>query len=114
MRKKEKVQLVFHEGLPEICYSTLPYSGKLVILKRGIRAFSMCYDQSSSAAKNRRAAIAENKRLGISKAQVAAMIYGARFGFDNPEADPKNYDKRGNLLPIQPEPERGSPEIRER
>jgi len=86
------------DGLPEKCYAVLPYSGRLILLKRGVKGFYNCSDQSYSAAQNRKKARAENKILGISKAQEAAMSFGSKFGFDKPEADPKNYDKRGVLL----------------
>ena len=88
----------FPDGLPEKCYSVLPFSGRLILLKRGVRGFCNCSDQSYSAAKNRKTAMVENKLLGVSKAQLAAMVFGSISGFDKPEADPKNYDKRGNLL----------------
>jgi len=114
MRRKEKKQHVFPDGLPEICYAVLPYSGKLVVLKRGVRSFSMFSYQSSSAAKNRNTAKEENKLLGISKAQEAAMLFGARFGFSHPEADPKNYDRHGNYLLVSMEAEREATDIRER
>ena len=114
MRRRKRVPLEYPEGLPEICYATLPHSGKLVVLKRGVRSFSMFSHQSSSAAKNRKTAKEENELLGINKAQEAAMKYGTRFGFGHPEADPKNYDKRGNLLPVYSEPDKGTIEIRER
>ena len=88
----------FPDGLPEKCYSVLPYSGRLVVLRRGVRGFANCSEQSHSAAQNQKKARAENKLLGVSKAQEAAMVYGSKFGYDKPGADPKNYDKHGVLL----------------
>ena len=114
-KKQDKEQPAFPDGLPEMCYTVLPYSGRLVLLKRGIRAFYNCSDQSPSAAKNRKTACAENKRLGVGKAQEAAMVYGTRFGFSLPEADPKNYDQRGVLLKqASSEQDRQAADLRER
>ena len=41
-----------------------------------------------------------NGQLGVSRAQAAAMLAGAMFGWEVPAADPKNYDKEGQ--PIKP------------
>jgi len=86
------------DGLPEKCYTVLPYSGRLILLKRGARGFFTCSDQSYSPAQNRKKAKAENRLLGVSKAQEAAMVSGSNYGFDRPEADPNNYDKHGVFL----------------
>ena len=40
-----------------------------------------------------------NTALGISKAESEAMLNGALFGFDDPAADPANYDSDGNPDP---------------
>ena len=98
MQKQNKASPYYPDGLPEKCYATLPYSGRLVLLERGIRGFMSCTEQSYSAAKNRETAKVENRRLGVSKAQETAMIYGSRLGFEHPEANPANYDKRGVLI----------------
>ena len=39
-----------------------------------------------------------NKRMGVTKAQEAAMLAGSLFGWDTPAARPKNYDENGKAI----------------
>ena len=39
-----------------------------------------------------------NGKMGVTKAQVAAMQAGAMRGWATPAADPKNYDEQGQSI----------------
>jgi len=80
------------EGLPELCYSIEPLSGKTIILQRGQKGYNNlenCYEQMNPDE--------INEKLGITKAQSAAMLTGSMFGWDIPGANPEAYDENGKL-----------------
>ena len=81
--------------IPEMCYSTLPSSGEVIKVFRGDRSYiplKMPIDSATA----RKYADDKNRRLGVSKAQEAAMLAGSMFGWSVPAADAKNYDENGN------------------
>ena len=87
-------------ALPERCYSTLLDTGKVVILKRGETGYYRT-DIPFTSREEAKALVDEyNRRLGVTKAQAAAMSAGSMFGFHVPAADPANYDEDGH--PIKP------------
>lgn len=82
--------------LPEYCYSILPTTGEIVMLKRGEMGY---YPQREENAKwNPENLDYLNERLGVTKAQVSAMKAGSMFGWDVLASDPDNYDKDGNWV----------------
>ena len=86
--------------MPERCYSTLLDTGKVVILKRGETGYYRT-DIPFTSREEAKALVDEyNRRLGVTKAQAAAMSAGSMFGFHVPAADPANYDEDGQ--PIKP------------
>ena len=88
-------------SLPVQCFSTLPSSGELILLTRGEKGYSPCYDFSTpDAQQNREFADDRNVKNGVTKAQEAAMLAGSMFGWQTPAADPQNYDEQGQ--PIRP------------
>ena len=98
---KRRLELI---GLPEVCYSTLPSTGELIILSRGQSGYIPCSDfTSSDCEKNRKLAAEHNAEMGLTKAQVSAMEAGSMFGWDVPAADPKNYDESGRPIPASHE-----------
>lgn len=72
--------------IPEMCYSTLPSSGEVIKVFRGDRSYiplKMPIDSATA----RKYADDMNRRLGVSKAQEAAMLAGSMFGWSVPAAD---------------------------
>lgn len=84
-------------SLPERCFSVTPGTKDLVIIEKG--GMSHCVTGTGAVGLSAREnADIENKTMGVSKAQEAAMLAGAMFGWDTPAADPKNYDGSGHLI----------------
>ena len=84
--------------LPEVCYSILPSTGDVIIIKHGESGYYRCEYSTEDKAFNREFANDRNANLGVSKAQVEAMLAGSMYGWDVPAADPKSYDENGTLL----------------
>lgn len=84
--------------LPEVCYSILPSTGEAIIIKHGESGYYRCEYSTEDKAFNREFANDRNANLGVSKAQVEAMLAGSMYGWDVPAADPKSYDENGTPL----------------
>lgn len=84
--------------LPEVCYSILPSTGDVIIIKHGESGYYRCEYSTEDKAFNREFANDRNANIGVSKAQVEAMLAGSMYGWDVPAADPKSYDVNGTLL----------------
>lgn len=84
--------------LPEVCYSILPSTGDVIIIKHGESGYYRCEYSTEDKAFNREFANDRNAKLGVSKAQVEAMLAGSMYGWDVPAADPKSYNENGVLL----------------
>lgn len=84
--------------LPEVCYSILPSTGDVIIIKHGESGYYRCEYSTEDKAFNREFANDRNANLGVSKAQVEAMLAGSMYGWDVPAADPKSYNENGVLL----------------
>ena len=87
--------------LPQRCFSVLPSTGELILLKRYEKGYMPCYDFSTdSREENQEFANDRNIKMGVTKAQEQAMVAGSMFGWNTPAAEPKNYDENGT--PIKP------------
>lgn len=84
--------------LPEVCYSILPSTGDVTLIKHGESGYYRCEYSTEDKAFNREFANDRNANLGVSKAQVEAMLAGSMYGWDVSAADPKSYDENGTLL----------------
>lgn len=100
MKRALNTVIPLRSTLPDKCYSIIPSSGEIVIVKKGESG----YYPTAEFAQNRREAreiVDECNRIGgVTKAQEAAMLAGSMFGWDTLAADPKNYDEQGQ--PIKP------------
>jgi hypothetical protein len=78
--------------LPEMCWTTVPSSNEVVIVKRGeIGYFPQREDVLHYEA---HMVDALNERLGVTKEQELAMKSGSMFGWDIPGADPDTWVER--------------------
>lgn len=84
--------------LPEVCFSILPSTGDVIIIKHGESGYYRCEYSTEDKVFNREFANDRNANLGVSKAQVEAMLAGSMYGWDVPAADPKSYDVNGTPL----------------
>ena len=86
--------------LPEQCYSILPGSGEIIVVKRNEkRLLAIPYPRRQQANRRGKLSMSSNGKLSVTRAQEEAMRTGSMFGFHDPGADPKNYDKDGKPLP---------------
>ena len=91
--EQEQFGQKFAEGLPELCFSTLPGTGELICIKRGESGYYPSDWSTSSREHNRQIADEQNQRLGVTPAQKEAMMCGSMFGWNVPGADPAFVEK---------------------
>ena len=77
--------------LPETCFSVLPSSGQLIIIRHGERGYYPSEWDTGSREENREIASNHNVRRGITDIQEAAMLAGSMFGWNTPGANPQWY-----------------------
>jgi len=97
VKQSGKTVVPLRASLPNICYSVLPNTGEAIVVTKGESGYQQADSQMGSKEENRLLADRQNKILGISKAQEAAMQAGAMFGWEVPAADPMNYGEDGRL-----------------
>jgi hypothetical protein len=103
-------ELTGQHELPFDCVSTLPSTGEVIYIMNGDRGYQTWARSSPDPAVNRQMVDEQNQKMGVTRAQEAAMLGGSINGWDTPAAKPWNYDANG-VSRIPPknksEPERG-------
>lgn len=89
------------QKLPDLCYSTLPSSGELIMIKKGDKGYHTCSYSAPYREQNEMTAAQNNRRMGVTPQQEAAMLGGSLFGWATPAAKVTSYDLKGK--PIRPE-----------
>ena len=79
------------EGLPELCFSTLPSTGELICFKRGESGYHPSAWSTADPERNGELADFNNRKLGVTQTQRLAMEFGSMFGWDAAGADPEAY-----------------------
>ena len=82
------------QSLPEFCYTVTP-TGTFAMLRRGENGYYSVQVGDTNLSDLRALADKLNRQFEITKAQEAAMLNGAMFGWDTPAADPNSYDSNG-------------------
>lgn len=99
MERAGNTVIPFRSTLPKQCFSILPSTGEPIILKLGEQGYTPSV-VSIEGKTNREFVDFVNGKIGVTKAQEAAMLAGSMFGWQTPAADPKSYDEQGQ--PIKP------------
>ena len=78
--------------LPDTCFSVLPSTGQLIIIKKSESGYYPSEWETGDKERNVEEADRLNERMGVTPAQRMAMEIGSMAGWDVPGADPKNYE----------------------
>lgn len=98
MERNGGTVIPLRSSLPEQCYGVLPDTGELIIIKKGESGYYRTDVATTGKEETHALADEYNGKLGISKAQAAAMMAGSMFGWQVPAADPKHYDENGQSI----------------
>ena len=98
MNEKLNEQKPVADGLPELCFTTLPSTGELICIKRGELGYYPSSWNTDDRQRNEELANYNNERLGVTVEQRKAMEAGSMDGWDCPGADLANYEN-GEFIP---------------
>ena len=85
------------EGLPELCFETLPCTGELICIKRGVLGYFLSSWNTEDKQRNEELADYNNERLGVTAEQRQAMECGSMHGCDVPGANPSYYEQQQQM-----------------
>ena len=97
MTEQERFTPKVADGLPEMCFSTLPGTGELICIKRGESGYYPSDWNTPDKERNIEIADDANEEMGVTPAQRQAMEVGSMFGWDVPGADPTNYETKKEM-----------------
>lgn len=98
MEQNGSTVIPLRANLPEYCYAIREDTGGIIIVKKGEKGYYDPNVLSKSREESREIVDEYNRKLGVTKAQAAAMYWGSLYGFDTPGADPRRFDVNGNLV----------------
>jgi len=98
MQNNGNTVIPLRSSLPETCYSVLPGTHDIVLLKKGDSGYYKTDITASNIDEAKEIVEEYNAKCNISKAQAEAMQAGSMFGWEVPGADPNNYDKNGRFI----------------
>jgi hypothetical protein len=101
-------ELAGKHALPDVCYSILPSTGEVIMIKPVSKGYFPANLSTADPAVNRVIANTQNEFLGVTRAQEEACLAGSLFGWGTPTARPWKYDQDGK--PRQPQPKKDEPE----
>ena len=84
--------------LPDACFSVLPSTGQLIIIKNGESGYYPSEWDTGNREENRDIASSHNECRGISNIQESAMLAGSMFGWNTPGSNPQWYLDNGKYV----------------
>ena len=82
---------MYRNELPDTCFSILPSTGQLIIIKKGESGYYPSEWDTGNREENRDITSSHNECRGISDIQESAMLAGSMFGWNTPGANPQWY-----------------------
>lgn len=87
--------------LPERCFSTLPSTGDLIIIRRGERRYEKSGFSEGNPERNKLLAEQLNNSDLITRQQEMAMLNGVLYGWNTEAAKVENYDFYGKTIRLK-------------
>ena len=90
--------------LPETCFSILPSSGQLIIIRCGERGYYPSEWDTGKREENREIASSHNARRGITDIQEAAMLAGLHIRLEHTGREPAMVSGQRQIYKLQHRP----------